>query len=260
MDLKLTNKVFIVTGGAKGIGKAIVLQIAKEGGIPVVLDNDADAGENLFYELEKLQCDTFFFIKTDLCDSAQCESAVKQTINDCGNIHGLINNAGVNDGVGLENGTPDRFKESLQKNLNHFYNMAHYCLPYLKKTNGTILNMASKTAITGQGNTSGYAAAKGGVLALTREWAVELLESGIRVNAIVPAEVMTPLYAKWLNSFENPRSKRESIENSIPLGNRMTRPREIADTAVFLLSERASHITGQHIYVDGGYTHLDRII
>ncbi len=260
MDLNLQDKVFIVTGGAKGIGKAIVLQIAKEGGIPVVLDNDADAGENLFYELEKLECNTFFFIKTDLCDSTQCESAVKETIKNCGSIHGLINNAGINDSIGLENGSPDRFRLSLQKNLSHYYDMAHYCLPYLKKSKGVILNMASKTAITGQGSTSGYAAAKGGVLALTREWAVELLESGIRVNAIVPAEVMTPLYAQWLNTFESPSSKRESIENRIPLGNRMTRPREIADTAVFLLSERSSHITGQHMYVDGGYTHLDRII
>lgn len=260
MDLNLTDKVFIVTGGAKGIGKAIVLQIAKEGGIPVVLDNDADAIEELFWVLDKEGYDTFFFIKTDLCDASQCESAVKETIKDCGNIHGLINNAGVNDGVGLENGTPDRFKESLQKNLNHYYDMAHYCLPHLKKSSGVILNMASKTAMTGQGGTSGYAAAKGGILALTREWAVELRKDNIRVNAIVPAEVMTPLYKSWLDTFDNPEEKEKAITDRIPLGQRMTTSEEIANTALFLLSDKASHITGQHIHVDGGYTHLDRLI
>lgn len=260
MDLNLTDKVFIVTGGAKGIGRAIVLQIAKEGGIPVILDNDVDAGDKLFYELEELGYSTFFFIKVDLCDPSECESAVKKAISDCGVIHGLINNAGVNDGVGLENGSPDEFRLSLQKNLNHYYDMAHYCLPYLRQSGGVILNMASKTATTGQGNTSGYAAAKGGVLALTREWAVELHKDNIRVNAILPAEVMTPLYKDWLATFDNPEEKKKTITDRIPLGKRMTTSEEIANTTLFLLSDKASHITGQHIHVDGGYTHLDRLI
>lgn len=260
MDLNLADKVFIVTGGAKGIGKAIVLQIAKEGGIPVVLDNDSAAGESLINELDSLGYSTFFFIKTDLCDPSQCESAVKQTIKDCGSIHGLINNAGVNDGVSLENGNPDSFRASLRKNLNHYYDMAHFCLTHLKKSSGVILNMASKTAMTGQGATSGYAAAKGGILALTREWAVELLKDNIRVNAIVPAEVMTPLYQNWLQTFDNPEAKEKEITDKIPLGKRMTTSEEIANTALFLLSDKSSHITGQHIHVDGGYTHLDRLI
>lgn len=260
MDLNLKDKVFIVTGGAKGIGRAIVLQIAKEGGVPVVLDSDADAGEVLLIELEKEGHNTFFFLKTDLCDASQCESAVKQTIKDCGVIHGLINNAGVNDGVSLENGNPDSFRASLSKNLNHYYDMAHFCLPDLRKSGGVILNMASKTAITGQGGTSGYAASKGGILALTREWAVELLKDNIRVNAIVPAEVMTPLYENWLQTFDSPEAKEKAITDRIPLGKRMTTSEEIANTALFLLSDKSSHITGQHIHVDGGYTHLDRLI
>ena len=209
MDLNLTDKVFIVTGGAKGIGRAIVLQLAKEGGIPVVLDNDVDAGDKLFYELEELGYNTFFFIKVDLCNQSECESAVKKAISDCGVIHGLINNAGVNDGVGLENGSPDEFRLSLQKNLSHYYDMAHYCLPYLKQSGGVILNMASKTATTGQGNTSGYAAAKGGVLALTREWSVELLKDNIRVNAIVPAEVKTPLYQRLARDLSMTQRRRK---------------------------------------------------
>ena len=138
--------------------------------------------------------------------------------------------------------------------------MAHFALPYLKKTRGCILNISSKTAITGQGGTSGYASSKGAILALTREWAAELLGYGIRVNAVVPAEVMTPLYRQWLGTFPDPEQKLQSVLSKIPLEHRRTSPDEIAAMVVFLLSARAAHITGQHVFVDGGYVHLDRAL
>jgi L-fucose dehydrogenase len=166
----------------------------------------------------------------------------------------------VNDGVGLEKGSPDQFVASLQRNLLHYYNMVYYSLPSLKRTQGTIVNIGSKTAVTGQGGTSGYVASKGAILALTREWAVELLPYGIRVNAVVPAEVMTPLYQQWLSKFSNPEEKLKTIVARIPLGKRMTTSEEIAAMVVFLISSKTSHITGQHLYVDGGYVHLDRAL
>ena len=92
------------------------------------------------------------------------------------------------------------------------------------------------------------------------EWAAELLPAGIRVNALVPAEVMTPLYEWWVNTFPDPQQKLSSIVSHIPLGRRMTKPEEIATTVLFLLSPLSSHTTGQHVYVDGGYTHLDRAL
>lgn len=259
MDLHLKDKVIIVTGGAKGIGAAIVRQLADEGALPVIVDLDAKAGAGLTQSMNAagLKC---HFVEADLCDTRACEGVIRTVISQHSTLDGLVNNAGVNDGVGLAKGSPEAFRKSLDKNLGHFYDIAHFALPHLKKSEGPILNIASKTAITGQGGTSGYAAAKGGVLALTREWAVELLQDHIRVNAIVPAEVMTPLYESWLNSFDDPQAKRKQIEGKIPLDTRMTTSQEIADTAVFLLSDRASHITGQHFYVDGGYTHLDRLI
>ena len=177
-----------------------------------------------------------------------------------GKIHELVNNAGVNDGVGLEYGNYEDFITSLHKNVVHYYLMAHHALPALKKTKGTIVNISSKTADTGQGGTSGYAAANDGRNALTREWAVELLKYGIRVNAIIVAESWTPLYEKWINTLPNPKEKVAEIESKIPLGNRMTTAEEIGNTAAFLLSERSSHTTGQLIYVDGGYVHLDRAL
>ena len=130
----------------------------------------------------------------------------------------------------------------------------------LRTSRGAIVNISSKTAVTGQGGTSAYVAAKAAELGLTREWAVDFLPHGVRVNAIVVAEVMTPLYRRWLDSLPDPDGRLRDITARIPLGARMTTAREIADSCAFLLSDRASHTTGQWIFPDGGYTHLDRAI
>jgi NAD(P)-dependent dehydrogenase (short-subunit alcohol dehydrogenase family) len=144
--------------------------------------------------------------------------------------------------------------------LTHYYDMAHFALAALKKTRGAIVNIGSKVAETGQGGTSAYAAANGGRSALTREWAVELAKYGIRVNAVIVAECMTPMYAQWLQTTPDPIATRQRIEARIPLGRRMTTTEEIANAVAFLLSECSSHITGQLLHVDGGYVHLDRAL
>ena len=259
MQLKLENKVIVITGGAKGIGAAIARACAQEGAIPVVVDRDQEAGRKLEQELTGggTNCK---WIEAELSVAEAAGQAVAAIAQMYGRIDGLVNNAGVNDRVGLEHGSPKEYLASLERNLLHYYTMAHFCLPYLKKSQGPIVNVSSKTAVTGQGGTSGYASAKGAILALTREWAAELLGYGIRVNAIVPAEVMTPLYRQWLSSFPNPDEKLKNILAKIPFGARMTEPAEIASVAVFLLSPNAGHITGQHWYVDGGYVHLDRAL
>jgi NAD(P)-dependent dehydrogenase (short-subunit alcohol dehydrogenase family) len=254
MDLHLKDKVIIVSGGAKGIGRAICELLSEEGARPVILDMDGDAGMALASKLSAK------FVGLDLNDAGACQDAVEEVVTTHGKIDGVVNNAGRNDGVGLAAGSPEKFLSSLRSNVGHFYFLTHFALRHLKGTKGSIVNIASKVAITGQGNTSGYAAAKGAVLALTREWAVELLPHEIRVNAVLPAEVWTPLYESWIASFEQPEKKKKEIESRIPLGKRMTTAKEIAETVVFLLSDRASHITGQWIHTDGGYTHLDRSI
>jgi L-fucose dehydrogenase len=259
MDLQLKGKVILVTGGAKGIGAAIVRGCAAEEAIPVIVDQDGDSGRALRMELER-SGKRAGFISADLTLAKECSSAIEQTLRDFGGLDVLVNNAGVNDRVGLEEGSPEKFVNSLQRNLLHYYNMAHYGVAALKKSKGCVVSVASKTAVSGQGGTSGYVAAKGAILALTREWAVELLPYGIRVNAVVPAEVMTPLYKQWLSTFSEPEEKLREITAKIPLGKRMTHAEEIADAVLFLISERASHITGQHWFVDGGYVHLDRAL
>jgi L-fucose dehydrogenase len=254
MDLQLSHKVILVTGGAMGIGAAIVRAAAVEGAITVVVDRCADQARPLEAELGSHS------VIADLTHPEDCRRAVEETLAKFGAIDALVNNAGVNDRVGLERGGPEEYVASLQRNLFHYYNMAHYALEALKQSHGTIVNIASKTAVTGQGETSGYASSKGAILALTREWAVELLSHGIRVNAVVPAEVMTQMYENWLRAFPDPDVKFAEIVARIPLGKRMTTAEEIASMVVFLLSPKAGHITGQHIFVDGGYVHLDRAV
>ncbi|ACR28929.1 SDR family oxidoreductase [Burkholderia glumae] len=257
MNLDLEDKVVLVTGGAAGIGGAITRALAAERAIPVVLDRNAP-GDAFAAEVRALQARTRF-VRADLLDDAQCEAAVAAALAEFGRIDALVNNAGVNDNVGLGAGRA-AFVASLERNLIHYYAMAHHCEPHLKASRGAIVNLSSKTALTGQGGTSGYCAAKGAVLSLTREWAASLAPHGVRVNAVVPAEVMTPLYESWLASFDDPAAKLAAITQRIPLGKRMTSADEIAATAVFLLSARAAHTTGQWLFVDGGYTHLDRAL
>jgi L-fucose dehydrogenase len=259
MDLLLKDKVILVTGGAKGIGGAIVRACAKEGAIPVIVGRDAAAGEEIQSELRSRGA-SCGLITVDLSTPEICAKVIQESIRTLGQIDALVNNAGVNDKVGLESGSPAEFVASLNRNLMHYYNMAHYALPHLKRSKGVIVNIGSKTAVTGQGGTSGYACSKGGIMALTREWAAELLPYGIRVNTVIPAEVMTPLYRHWLDTFPKPEEKLNTILSRIPLEKRMTTPEEIAAMTVFLISPESGHTTGQHLFVDGGYVHLDRAL
>ena len=256
MDLNLKDKIIIVSGGAKGIGEGIVKVLAAEGEMPVIIGRNEEDNLKTIQAVDGKAAQ----IVAELTQPEACERAINEVIRQFGRIDGLVNNAGVNDGVGLEKGDYERFMASLHRNLVHYYLLAHYSLPELKRSKGAIVNIGSKTAETGQGNTSAYAAANGGRNALTREWAVELLPYGIRVNAIIVAECWTPLYDNWIKTLEHPDEKLKSILSKIPLEQRMTTAEEIANMAAFLLSDRSSHTTGQLIHVDGGYTHLDRAI
>jgi L-fucose dehydrogenase len=259
MDLNLTGKIIAVTGGAKGIGHAICAALAGEGAIPVIIGRNDQDNRQACAEIASLGGSSFA-VTAELTRPEECRKAMEIIRKQYGRLDGLVNNAGVNDGVGLEHGSYEEFMSSLHKNLVHYYLIAHYGLPELIRFRGSIVNISSKTAETGQGNTSAYAASNGGRNALTREWAVELLKYGIRVNAVVVSECWTPLYEAWVRGFEDPEEKIRSITSRIPLEHRMTTSREIADMVVFLLSERSSHTTGQLIHVDGGYVHLDRAL
>jgi L-fucose dehydrogenase len=250
MDLQLKDKVIIVSGGAKGIGEGITRALAAEGALPVIIGRNEADNKNFVQQLlsEGLMAD---YVTAELTQPAACELAIQQIAKKMGRINGLVNNAGVNDGISLEEGNYQQFIESLHKNLVHYYLLAHHALPYLKLSKGSIVNIGSKTAETGQGLTSGYAASNGARNALTREWAVELLKYGIRVNAVIVAECFTPLYDSWIKTFENPEEKIKNIIAKIPFENRFTTKEEIANMVAFLLSEKTTQTTRQHFQVDG---------
>ncbi|MEM1296180.1 MAG: SDR family oxidoreductase [Verrucomicrobiota bacterium] len=247
MDLLISDNVYLVTGGASGIGEAIVRQLAAEGAKPVIVDRNEDRATSLAAELgvKAVVC--------DLTDDAEVASALKEFDR----IDGVVNNAGLNDGAGIGAG-PKPFRQSLEMNLVQAYAIVHHAAPALRQSKGAIVNIASKVAMTGQGGNSGYAAAKGGLVSLTREWALDLAKDEVRVNAVIPAEVWTPMYEYWLEKQANPEARKAEIESRIPLGSRMTSTDEIAAMTVFLLSPRSSHTTGQLVHVDGGYVHFDR--
>ncbi|NHB76608.1 SDR family oxidoreductase [Rhodobacter calidifons] len=254
MDLGLSGKVVVVTGCAAGIGRAISEDLAAEGAIPVIFARRAPDPDWLAGLGPQAG-----WIEVELSSDAQCRTAVAGVRSRFGQVYGLVNNAGSNDGIGIEAG-PEAFRASLDRNLVHYYTLVHLLAEDIKAAQGAIVNISSKTAVTGQGNTSAYVAAKAAQLGLTREWAAAFAPHGVRVNAVIPAEVMTPLYDRWLRTFDNPDAKLAEITARIPLGQRMTEAAEIAAMTVFALSDRARHLTGQWLFVDGGYTHLDRAL
>ena len=259
MNLGLREKVIIVSGGAKGIGEGISGVLAIEGAYVAIVGRSETDNLKAIEKIHAAGGQAWSFV-AELSQPEECKKAVDEVVKMFGRIDGLVNNAGVNDGVGLENGSYEKFMQSLHNNLVHYYLLAHFALPYLKLSKGSIVNIGSKTAETGQGGTSAYAASNGGRNALTREWAVELLKYGIRVNAVIVAECYTPMYDEWVKTLPNPEEILQKIKEKIPLENRMTTAEEIANMVVFLLSKRSSHTTGQLIHVDGGYVHLDRAL
>ena len=217
MDLQLRDHVVIITGGTSGIGAATALALASEGACPVLIGLDP-MPDNLATALTATGV-RYGHHAVDLRDHTAVAAIVAEVIATFGRIDGLVNNAGINDRVDLMAG-PAAFTASLERNLIHYYTMAHLTLPSLIQSKGAIVNVASKTALTGQGDTSGYCASKGGQLALTREWAASLARYHIRVNAVLPAEVMTTMYENWINTFDDPKGKLASIAQKVPLGQR----------------------------------------
>lgn len=257
MDLQLKGKVVLVSGGGAGIGSGIVVSLVKEGAVPIILTR-SDKPE-FKKELDAMGADYEFHL-IDLNNTDQIKPIVDDVAKRRGGIYGVVNNAGCNDNKAIEETSWQDFEKSLHGNLTHYYELVRAALPYLIKSKGSVLNITSKTALTGQGKTSAYAAAKGAILGLTREWAAAFLQYEIRVNAIVVSECWTPLYAKWIKTFDDPEARKKVITDKIPFQHRFTTIEEIGDNTVFFLSPVSSHTTGQWVFVDGGYVHLDRAL
>ncbi len=256
MNLQLENKIVIVTGGAKGIGESITRTFAREGAVVCIFGRNPEEANRLVKACaaEGQRVESYH---VEMTDEARVRTAVAEVLEKHRRIDIVVNNAGGNDAISLRN-TPAAFRDSLEKNIVQCFSLIHYTLDALIASRGNIVNIGSKCSVTGQGGTSGYAASKGAMNALTREWALDLGRQGIRVNCVIPAEVITPLYERWLAQAPDPKAAREQLDQTVPFERRTTTAQEIADTVVFVASPCSSHTTGQLLFVDGGYVHLDR--
>src|SRR6185295_2380746 len=215
MNLGLENKIILITGGAKGIGEAVTRGFAAEGAVACILDRNPDEGAALVAELaaQGRRADSY---DCEMTDEPAVRATVAAVLRKHGRIDCVVNNAGINDGVSLRSSAAE-FRSSLEKNIVQCFVLVQAALDALITSKGTIINIGSKCGLTGQGGTSGYVAAKGAMNGLTREWAVDLAKHGIRVNAVLPAEVMTPLYERWLSTRPDPAAALEAIKATIPL-------------------------------------------
>lgn len=248
MNLGLKDKVVIVTWYSQGVGTEISNLLAEEGAIPVLVGRDQKSILNAVKIIhDKNQNASYAF--AEVTSPENCKDVVASVKMEFGRIDGLVNISCVNDGVGLESFNYEGFKESISKYSVHCNPMAHYALPELKKSKGAIVKVDSKI--------SGYAAAKGVRNAFTREWAAELLPYNIRVNAVI-TENFTPLHDTGINKGKVSENKIEEITAEFPLKSPMSTGEEIANTVVFLLSDRSGQTTGQLIVMNGGHTHLDK--
>ena len=199
------------------------------------------------------------YIAAELTEIPECKRVIDTVKEKYGRIDVIINNAGHNNQIPLS-AEPEEFVKGMRDNIVHFFSLVHYAYDELVKNGGNVVNIGSHVSVTGQGMTSAYAAAKGGICGLTREWAAHFCDKGVRVNCIIPGSVWTSSYEKWAKLFPDPAARRRQAEQNIPFGRRMTTVEEFADLVTFVASERAGHLTGEIIINDGGYSHLDRVL
>ena len=256
MDLGLKDHVILISGGASGIGEAITRACLAEGAKVVVVSRVTPTVQPLLAEFKQhsLPCE---FFEAELADPEACRAAVTFVQQKHGRLNGLVNNAGVNDGVGLASGDPARFMESLKLNLLHYYALAHYALPLLQASHGAIVNIASIAATCGIADRFAYSMTKGAVLSMTLSVAKDYIGHGIRCNCISPARVHTPFVDGYLakNYPGREAEQMQALAHSQPIG-RMGTPDEIATFALYLCSDAASFLTGCDYPIDGGFFNL----
>lgn len=249
---KLEGKVVLVTGASKGIGLGCVLVCLRHGARVALLARNPQIAE------DELASAGFTFgqdvlpLSADVRDEKQMEEATEKTVQAFGHLDGLINNAGWHPpAMTIDETSLGDFESLVRLNLTSTFLGCKYALPHLRKTRGAIVNLSSEVALIGQVAAPAYVTTKAGQIGLTRALALDLAPEGVRVNAVCPAGVMTPLMKEWAETQYDPDAALKTVDSLHPLG-RMATIEEMGEVCAFLLSAEASFITGQAICPDGG--------
>lgn len=250
--MQFQGRCVIVTGGSKGIGEGCSRVFCREGALVSILARGAEAGERLAAELNAAGPGRTLFISCDVGDHFQLKAAIEQTVAHFGRLDCIINNAGQHPPAMTLDETSVEFMDDLMRiNYLSTFAGARYALPHLRKTKGTIVNISSMTAVLGQDRSSAYCATKGAQVSLTKALAKELGPEGIRVNAILPSNIDTPLMRDWAATLPDPESALNRV-SAMQVFGRMGTIEEMGEVALFLASDASSFITGQAIEAEGG--------
>jgi len=248
--MRLKNKVAIVTGGGAGIGEAIALRFAQEGARVVVAEISASRGKSTVEAIQKLGGEAVF-VQTDISSEPQVKALVETTLNRLGRIDVLVNNAAVlisHGEIRAHELSNEEWDNTINVNLRGYWLCSKYTIPsMIAQGAGIILFIGSRTAIRGFAGLAAYSASKGGALALMRSMAADYARDGIRINAIIPGTMDTPMNA---DEFSEPEARNKYIPK-IPAG-RLGVGTDIAGMATFLATEEASFCIGGLYFVDGG--------
>lgn len=250
--MRFKDKVVIVTGGSKGIGEGCARVFCREGGLVSILSRGAEAGMMLARELTDIGPGRAIFVSCDVGQHEQLRAAIDETVRQFGRLDCMINNAGQHPPALTIEQTSVEFMDELMR-INYLSTFAgcRYAVPHLRKTKGTIVNISSMTAVLGQEHSTAYCATKGAQVSLTKSLAIELGREGIRVNAILPSNIDTPLMRDWAATLPDPQSALDRVA-ALQVFGRMGTIEEMGEIALFLATSESSFLTGQAIEAEGG--------
>ena len=250
--MRLQDRVALITGGGSGIGEATARRFAAEGAAVAIVDLNLEGAERVASAIRQAGGRAHAIV-ADVAREDDVRAMLQETHNEFGALHILMNNAAIFVDNDVEDTTEAEWDRIMNINVKSLFWTCKYAMPYLKETKGVILNVASMVGVHAQPHSIAYCTSKGAVIAFTKALALDCAQYGVRANTLCPSSVATPLFESFLNMQPDPDEARASVSARAPLGY-ISSPEQMADAALFLVSDEASFVTGIELYADGGGT------